>query len=130
MPNKNRLLDEFTYVAISAICKKPSMLMRAFGMSERGLFTSVPIKAGTFIGEYEGRLVTMAEVTQQRIPTTYIIWTNDQSGQLIGVVGNNKLRFSNHSESPNMMVVGTLFYAIEDIQAGAELVWNYGIFEY
>lgn len=130
MSNKSRLLNEFTYVAVSKICRQPNMLMRAFGMVERGLFTKIPIKADSLIGEYEGRQVSMDEVNEEQIPTTYIIWTKDPQGKLIGVVGENKLRFSNHSKKPNMKVVGNLFYALQDIPAEEELTWNYGDFDY
>ena len=84
-----------------------------------GLFARVPIADGEFIGVYEG------EPTD--IDNTFVLWVEHDAGDgWYGIDGTGPLRFLNHSCSPNVEFDGPDLYAIRDLAAGDELLFDYG----
>lgn len=109
-------LDERVYVAES-------------GIHGRGLFAKRALRAGEYIGRYEG------ESTDE--DGMHVLWLwDEQSEQWTGVDGQNALRFLNHSDTPNAdwghpdedpsEHGGSLdLYALSDIAADEEITFDY-----
>ena len=84
-----------------------------------GLFAGTTIVEGTFIGTYEGR------PTDQN--GTYVLWVQSGSGsEWQGIDGSNRLRFVNHSDTPNAEFDGTELYALKVIRKDDEITIDYG----
>ncbi len=83
----------------------------------KGLFAKTTIKNGELIGEFKG------------IPTqkdnTHVLWYEDDKGWQ-GLSVTNVLKYANHSNSPNVEVVGKEMYAIRKIKTGEEITFHYG----
>lgn len=92
--------------------------VRESSIHGKGVFSAEAIPAGMPIGTYQGA------------PTSrngqHVLWTNEPDGRVRGVRGTNELRYVNHSSSPNGEFDGTVLYAIEDIEDGAEITVDYG----
>ncbi len=84
----------------------------------QGLFTKCDIKAGHYLGEYDGPTVTEND--------TYVLWVQVEDGNWIGRDGHNLLRYINHNPRPNAEFQGYELYALTDIPADAELTIDYG----
>jgi len=86
----------------------------------RGLFASRDIKAGEYIGRYEG------QATQDDGIHVLWLWDEDDE-QWHGVDGDNALRFLNHSDQPNADWEGDGLdlYALSDIAADEEITFDY-----
>jgi len=85
-----------------------------------GAFANKKIKEGEYIGTYHG------PKTQQN--DTYVLWIYDlddeESAQ--GIDGQNLLRYLNHSTQPNCEFNELDLYALQDIEKGQELTFDYG----
>jgi SET domain-containing protein len=84
----------------------------------QGLFAKEPIACDTLIGVYEGAPAFEND--------TYVLWVEYDDGEVVGIDGQNDLRFANHSSMPNAEFWGDHLYAIRDIPAGAEITFDYG----
>lgn len=84
----------------------------------KGLFSKQSIEEGEFVGAFEG-----TEVSEDGI---HVLWHQTEDGQWKGLQVENVLKFANHSDSPNVEVVGTEMYAIKPIQEGQEITFHYG----
>ena len=84
----------------------------------RGVFAVTRIRRGGYVGTFEGP-------TTQR-DGTYVLWLVDEGGVETGILGENDLRFLNHSKQPNTEFEDLRLYALRNIQPGAELTLNYG----
>ena len=147
--SNNQRLSSLTYVDNSTLCGERK---GRFQRSEKGLFAKDNIKAGTYIGEYTGQLITKKEFYDGAdVEHTYIKWLDDvdpdqpvfkefenpTTGEKIsltnrvGIDGQDLLRFANHSRhEPNMSMQGPFYYAARDIKAGEELTWCYGDYDF
>jgi len=83
-----------------------------------GVFAVGPIPNGTLIGRYSGR--------RTAVDGTYVLWVEDDDGEWEGVDGAGVLRFLNHSRTPNVEFDGADLYAVRDITADEELLFDYG----
>jgi uncharacterized protein len=100
-----------------------------------GLFAGEDIEWGRRLVEYEGQLLSKAEVKRRQrfydsIGFTCLMQFGDGRG-IDGVVGGNESRFINHSTKPNVGAVREgkdriIFYSLNDIDEGEELTFNYG----
>ena len=84
----------------------------------KGLFAKTEIKAGTYLGDYEG-------------PTTnengmHVLWTEDEEGGWIGRDGKNALRYLNHDTQPCAEFDGYELYSLETIEQHQEITIDYG----
>ena len=84
----------------------------------RGLFATTKIARGTPIGVYEG--------PQTNRDSTYVLWVTGDDGIERGILGQNALRFVNHSTSPNAEFAGPELVSLKTIQPGAEITCHYG----
>ena len=84
----------------------------------RGLFAENVIPKGMRIGEYQG--------PPAKRNSPYVLWFEDEEGEIRGIVGRNEIRFVNHSTQPNAEFVGPELVAIRAIAAGAEITAHYG----
>ncbi len=95
-----------------------------------GGFATKNIPSGARVIEYVGRKVSKAESLQLCEANNQYIFTLDEENDLDGNVSWNPARFLNHSCAPNCeaeLVEGQIWIvALRDIQAGEELVFNYG----
>ena len=82
-----------------------------------GVFAARDIPSGSLIGVYEGD------------PTvddgTHVLWVEADEGWE-GINGTGPLRYLNHSRTPNVEFDGPSLYALCDIPAGEELLFDYG----
>jgi SET domain-containing protein len=84
-----------------------------------GVFATKRIKRGARIGVYEGK------VTKR--DGTYVLWvTDEEDGSEVGYLGQNDLRYLNHSSKPNCIFDGTELSSLRNIQPGQELTFHYG----
>lgn len=83
-----------------------------------GVFAKKKIKAGSYIGHYEG------------VPSvqdgTYVLWVNEEGDTWRGVDGKNELMFLNHSSDPNAEFDGNKLTAVKDIEPDEEITFHYG----
>lgn len=84
----------------------------------RGLFARQRICRGEYLGTYDGPRV--------RKNGMHVLWVEDRPGRWIGRDGRNMLRYLNHSIEPNVEFDGFDLFALDDIEAGTELVFDYG----
>ncbi|RKP04320.1 hypothetical protein CXG81DRAFT_8435, partial [Caulochytrium protostelioides] len=103
-----------------------------------GLRTLAPIKAGQFIMEYRGEVISLA-TSMERMRTEYANMTSyyfldyDDGETIDGTRKGTVVRFANHSCSPNCHVekwqVGGEFaiglFANRDIPVNSELTYDY-----
>jgi len=82
-----------------------------------GVFAVAPIPKGTFIGVYQG--------SPTAVDGTHVLWIDEGDG-FKGFDGTGVLRFLNHSRSPNTWFDGRELYALRNIAAGEELLFDYG----
>lgn len=92
-----------------------------------GLYTTVPLKKGTYVIEYTGEKITEEEANRRGGKYLFTInsrWTVD------GKDRRNTARYINHSCKPNCEAEikkgRVLIYAIKNIAEGEELTFNYG----
>jgi len=84
----------------------------------KGLFARTNIKAGTYLGDYEG-----PETTDNGM---HVLWTEDEAGEWIGRDGKNALRYLNHNVKPCAEFDGYELYAVETIEEHQEITIDYG----
>ena len=77
-----------------------------------GLFTTEPFKKGEVIGTFQ-YVVGVYN-------TKFSLWLDREHLRI-----TNKLKYANHSSSPNADVVFPKLVALQDIEAGSELTWFY-----
>lgn len=83
-----------------------------------GVFAIVELEQGKLIGRYSG--------SPTMVDGKYVLWIEGDDGTWEGVEGAGDLRFLNHSRSPNVFFDGLDLYALRDISAGEELLFDYG----
>ena len=84
----------------------------------KGLFSKQSIAVGEHVGRFEGR-----QVAEDGI---HVLWHQEDNGEWVGLEVDNILKYANHSNEPNVEVVGRDMYALEDIEKGAEITFHYG----
>ncbi len=94
-----------------------------------GLFAEEPIKKGTWIIEYVGKVVTGKKEVEEYPANKYIFETS-KTRMIDGSARSNTARYINHSCKPNCEVEifgGRVFVkAIKRIEVGEELNYDYG----
>ncbi|GJM38130.1 MAG: hypothetical protein DHS20C19_14970 [Acidimicrobiales bacterium] len=83
-----------------------------------GVFATATIAEGDLVGSYEG--------DPADADGTYVLWVETDDGGWDGIDGTGVLRFLNHSRTPNVEFDGPELYALRDIAAGEELLFDYG----
>lgn len=105
-----------------------------------GVFAVKPIKKGTRILEYEGKIVSLKQVMKEiaqgkRDPYsghTFLMVLNDRA-LIDGEQGGNESRMINHSCSPNVMFAQRMLgarpevIALRNVQKGEELFLDYNL---
>ena len=80
----------------------------------KGLFARKRIRAGTLIGQIDGRPTS--------IDGPYVLWLTQSEG----VEVRCQLKYINHSDEPNAIYYDTLeVVALRDIRRGEEITHNY-----
>ena len=92
--------------------------VRQSSVHGRGVFATRRIRKGARIGTFEGR--------PTKRDGTHVLWVLDESGEEIGIRGQNDLRFLNHSLRPNAEFLGAELIALRNIQPGCEVTFHYG----
>ncbi len=94
-----------------------------------GLFADEPIKKGTWIIEYVGKLVQGRKEVAEYSANRYLFETSAVR-MIDGSARSNTARYVNHSCKPNCemeIISGRIFLkSIKRIEAGEELTYNYG----
>lgn len=93
-----------------------------------GLFAVEPIKRGTWVIEYVGKVLRGKEITAHKA-NKYLFETN-KARMIDGSARSNTARYINHSCKPNCepeIFHGRVFIkAIKRIEVGDELTYDYG----
>ena len=93
-----------------------------------GLFAMEPIKRGTWIIEYVGKILRGKEVTKH--PANKYLFGTSAVRMIDGNARSNTARYINHSCKPNCeaeIIAGCVFIkAIKRIEIGEELTYDYG----
>jgi uncharacterized protein len=92
-----------------------------------GIFTTQPIKKGSFIIEYFGKIISTEKADQKG---GLYLFDIDEKLTIDGTTRKNTARYINHSCRPNCepeLVGKKIFiYAIKNIKPGEELTYDYG----
>ena len=100
--------------AISKSIDAPLIYVTTSNIHGKGLFARKRIKAGTLIGQIEGR------PTETDGP--YVLWLTQRKA----VEVQCQLKYINHSDEPNAIYYDTLeVIALRDIQRDEEITHNY-----
>ena len=98
---------------------EPLVYVETSAIHGKGLFAKQAIKAGTWIGRYQGNQTTR--------DGTHVLWVEDEpGGDWTGFDGINELRFLNHARPANAEMDGLDLYSSVDIAAAAEVTIDYG----
>ena len=84
----------------------------------KGLFARTTIKAGTYLGDYEG-----PETIDNGM---HVLWIEEEDGEWIGRDGKNALRYLNHDRNPCAEFDGFELYAVSEIEPHQEITIDYG----
>ena len=118
-------------IPLSMARKEPltKYLKRKRGTNGLGLFTTIPIKKGTYIIDYTGKILTAKDADEKGGQYLFEInsrWTIDGSSR------KNLARYINHSCRPNCETdtkereKRVVVNAKRNIKAGEELTYDYG----
>lgn len=85
-----------------------------------GLFSKHDIREGEYIGTFHG--------TEVYEDGDHVLWIeiDEETGDQMGIEGENLLRFLNHDSPANVEFDGLDLYAIADISSGDEITLDYG----
>ena len=83
-----------------------------------GVFATRRIRRDAWLGAYEGPR------TEEN--GTYVLWVEFDDGEVVGIDGQNELRYLNHSRTPNACFAGVELFALREIPRGAEITIDYG----
>src|ERR1700680_852423 len=109
-----------------------ALVVRPSRIHSVGVYTSTPIRKGARVVEYAGPRITQQEADRryEGCERTYLYGLND--GKTI-IDGEGLGAYLNHSCDPNCEVdeiKGRVWlFAIRDIAAGEELVWDYNLYD-
>jgi len=109
-----------------------ALVIRPSRIHSVGVYTSAPIRKGTRIVEYGGPRITQEEADRRYdgAKRTYLYGLND--GKTI-IDGEGIGAYLNHSCDPNCEVdeiKGRVWiFAMRNIAAGEELVWDYNLYD-
>jgi len=108
------------------------LVIRPSPIHSVGVYTSAPIRKGTRVIEYVGRRITPEEADRlyEGAERTYLYGVGD--GKVV-IDGEGMAAYLNHSCDPNCEVdeiKGRVWiFAVRDIAAGEELVWDYNLYD-
>ncbi|KAK2364764.1 histone-lysine N-methyltransferase EZA1 [Trifolium repens] len=118
--------------------KKHKILWGRSDITGWGAFLKNPANKNDFLGEYTGELVSNVEAEKRgsfydRTGSSSFLFNLNDTYCLDAYRKGNKLKFANHSLTPNCyaraMLVGgdhrVGIYAMEDIKAGEEILYHY-----
>lgn len=95
----------------------------------RGIFTKHPIKPGTVIGDYIGKVIRTAEEDTYEKDGLYLMYYHDYASIFPDDVNAPGIHLINHSCAPNTWMYTyhghTLFFALRHIFPGEELTVSY-----
>src|ERR1700674_832421 len=109
-----------------------SLVVRASPIHSVGVYTSKPIRKGTRVVEYGGERITAEEADRryEGVSRTYLYGLDD--GKTV-IDGHGLGAYLNHSCNPNCEVdeiKGRVWiFALRDIAAGEELLWDYNLYD-
>ena len=108
------------------------LVVRPSPIHSVGVYTSRPIRKGTRVVEYAGERITAEEADRRYdgVSRTYLYGLDD--GKTV-IDGEGLGAYLNHSCDPNCEIdeiKGRVWlFAIRDIAAGEELVWDYNLYD-
>jgi uncharacterized protein len=108
------------------------LVVRPSPIHSAGVYTTAPIRRGTRVVEYSGRRITPEEADRlyDGVSRTYLYGLDD--GKTV-IDGEGLGAYLNHSCDPNCEVdeiKGRVWlFALRDIAAGEELVWDYNLYD-
>ncbi|HZZ15805.1 MAG TPA: SET domain-containing protein-lysine N-methyltransferase [Candidatus Sulfotelmatobacter sp.] len=108
------------------------LVVRPSRIHAAGVFTTTPVRKGTRIIEYCGPRITPEEADRlyTGAPRTYLYGLDD--GKIV-IDGHGIAAYLNHSCDPNCEVDEiknrAFIFALRDIEAGEELLWDYNLYD-
>jgi len=94
------------------------VVVRSSPIHGKGVFAAGRIRAGAYIGTFEGDRTTRDGL--------HVLWVLGDDGRYLGIRGRNELRYLNHSAGANVELRGADLYALRNIQPGREITLDYG----
>lgn len=88
----------------------------------KGVFAKQDIKPGTLVGFFKGKIL------KATVNDIHVIWYEDEkSGEEIGLLVRNRLKYLNHSKKANAEIGDDFgIRATKKIRTGTEVTINYG----
>lgn len=120
----------------SSTSKKRAFEVRGSAVHGKGVFATREILKGTKVLEYKGEIIDWEEAQRRHPhdpeqPNHTFFFQRDDGTVIDGGVKGNAAKWINHSCEPNCETEekkGRIFvYALQDIQAGEELNYDYGL---
>jgi hypothetical protein len=109
-----------------------ALVVRPSRIHSVGVFTNAPVRKGARLIEYTGKFLTPDEADRlyEGAPRTYLYGLGD--GKKI-IDGEGIAAYLNHSCDPNCEIDEikdrAYIFAIRDIAAGEELLWDYNLYD-
>ena len=109
-----------------------ALVVRPSRIHSVGVFTNAPVRKGARLIEYTGKFLTPDEADSlyEGAPRTYLYGLGD--GKKI-IDGEGIAAYLNHSCDPNCEIDEiknrAYIFAIRDIAAGEELLWDYNLYD-
>jgi hypothetical protein len=109
-----------------------ALVVRPSRIHSVGVFTNAPVRKGTRLIEYTGKFLTPDEADRlyEGAPRTYLYGLGD--GKKI-IDGEGIAAYLNHSCDPNCEIDEiknrAYIFALRDIAAGEELLWDYNLYD-
>jgi len=124
----------FAFPKFSRLCEISGvpLVVRPSPIHSVGVYTTTPIRKGARVVEYVGRRISPEEADRlyDKAPRTYLYGLED--GKTV-IDGEGLGAYLNHSCDPNCEVdeiKGRVWiFAIRNIAAGEELVWDYNLYD-
>lgn len=108
------------------------LVVRPSPIHSVGVYTSTPIRKGSRVVEYAGERITAEEANRRYVGASRTYLYGLEDGKTV-IDGEGLGAYLNHSCDPNCEVdeiKGRVWlYAIRNIAAGEELVWDYNLYD-
>jgi hypothetical protein len=122
----------FPFGAESCEIMAMRLVVRPSPIHSVGVYTAAPISKGTRIIEYVGPRITPEEADRRYVGATRTYLYGLEDGKTV-IDGEGMAAYVNHSCDPNCEVDEikdrVWIFAIRDIAAGEELLWDYNLYD-
>ena len=117
-PGKSNMEIHGVEGTIEALPDSPNVYVDDSKVNGKGIFASRRLKKGELIGVYYG--------VRADVDSRFVLWiTNNDTGEEIGIMGKNNMKYINHAPKPNAHFDSDHLYADRIIKKGEEIFFDY-----